>query len=205
MRLGILGPAQGNLPALARAAQRLLDEVQAEKVLYLAEDGALERVVASWARGIVGEDAEEQSVFERAARKCAHATSTEIDAFVALERARLRLKVLSSLPVGQRTIEILGGRVALFVYDRDALSDLDLAGVSMLVFGRSEEPVLKRVGTRLFVAPGMIGSKMGGALLIDDGGSGIRVEVMNGSGVMTLRETLPGLGGRPRADAGGDA
>lgn len=202
MRLGILGPAQGNLPALARAAQRLLDEVQAEKVLYLAEDGALERVVASWARGIVGEDTEEQSIFERAARKCAQATSEEIDAFVALERARLRLKVLATLPVGQRTIEILGGRVALFVYDRDGMSDLDMAGAAMLVFGKSEEPVLQRVGTRVFMAPGVIGSKSGGALVLDDSGSGIRVEIVNANGAVTLRETIAGPGAKPRAGVG---
>lgn len=201
MRLGILGPAQGNLPALARAAQRLLDDVQAEKVLYLAEDGALERVVASWARGIVGEDTEEQSIFERAARKCAQATSEEIDAFVALERARLRLKVLASLPVGQRTIEILGGRVALFVYDRDALSDLDMAGSAMVVFGKREEPVFQRVGTRVFMAPGVIGSKSGGALLLDDSGSGIRVEVVNSTGAITLRENIAGPGAKSRSSA----
>jgi hypothetical protein len=37
MRLGILGPAQGDLAALARGAQQLLDEAKAEKVIYLAE------------------------------------------------------------------------------------------------------------------------------------------------------------------------
>ena len=96
--------------ALAHGAHYLLDEVRAEKVLYLSDDDALDRVVASWAQGLVGANAGEDAVFERAATRCARATPEEIDEFVALERARERLQVLVTLPsAGQRTIEILLG------------------------------------------------------------------------------------------------
>src|SRR6185369_15351501 len=92
MRLGVLGPAQGDLPALARGAQHLLDEAHAEKVIYVSDDDALDRVVEGWARDLVGSDPTEGALFDRAAR-CAVATPEVIDAFVASERARLRLKV----------------------------------------------------------------------------------------------------------------
>ncbi|MCK6590256.1 MAG: hypothetical protein HUU21_19495 [Polyangiaceae bacterium] len=191
MRLGVLGPAQGDLPALAVRVQRLLDEQHAEKVIYLADDDALEHIVASWARGIVGDDdMDEHAVFERAATRCTMASSEAIDEFVASERARLRLKVLVSLPETRRLNELLGGRVALFVYDGDALNEDDLAGASLVVFGKSEEPVLKRVGARLHIAPGAIDSKTGGCALLDDGSGSIRIEIVSSSGEVTAREIM---------------
>src|SRR5271163_1509380 len=108
MRLGILGPAHDDVIGLARAAQLLLDEAHAEKVIYLSDDGALERVVVSWAHEIVGENPSREALFQRAAARCATAAPGEIDQFVEGERARLRLGVFVSLPSGQsRTIEIL--------------------------------------------------------------------------------------------------
>jgi len=190
MRLGVLGPAQGDLPALAVRVQRLLDEQLAEKVIYLADDGALEQIVASWARDIVGDDMDEHAVFERAAMRCAAASSEAIDEFVASERARLRLKVLVSLPETKRLNELLGGRVALFVDDAATLSEEDLAGASLLVFGKSDEPMIKRVGARLHVAPGPIDSTTGGCAVLDDGAGSVRVEILSSSGEVTAREIM---------------
>ncbi|AKT39774.1 hypothetical protein [Chondromyces crocatus] len=189
MRLGILGPAQGDLPALARAAQRLLDEAHADKVLYISDDDALDQVVAGWARGLVGADPSEASLFARASR-CAEAGSEAIDAFVVSESARLRLRVLASLPPGQRTIEILDGRVVLFVFDKATLDEEDILPASVLVVGKSPTPFIRKAGARTFLAPGPIGSQDGGAALLDDGGGGMRIEVMNLRGAVTAREVV---------------
>lgn len=202
MRLGVLGPAQGDLPALARGAQHLLDEGHAERVIYVAEDDALDRVVEGWAQHLVGANPTAGALFDRAAR-CATATPEAIDAFVASERARLRLQVLMSLPPGQRTIEILDGRVALFVFDKAALDEEDIVAASLLVFGKSPEPLIKRVGPRTFFSPGPIGSD-GGRALLDDGQGGVRIEVMNSSGAVTAREIVgpPAAGSRLRVQGG---
>ncbi|MGK3995363.1 hypothetical protein [Sorangium sp. So ce1024] len=202
MRLGVLGPAQGDLPALARGAQHLLDEGHAERVIYVAEDDALDRVVEGWAQHLVGANPTASALFERAAR-CAAATPEAIDAFVASERARLRLQVLMSLPPGQRTIEILDGRVALFVFDKAALDEEDIVAASLLVFGKSSEPLIKRVGPRTFFSPGPIGSE-GGRALLDDGQGGVRIEVMNASGDVTAREIVgpSAAGSRLRVQGG---
>ena len=189
VRLGILGPAQGDLHALARGAQHLLDEAHAEKVIYLSDDDALDRVVEGWARGLVGSDPSEGALFDRASR-CALASQDAIDAFVASERARQRLKVLVSLPQGQRTIEILDGRVVLFVFDKGTLDEEDIVAASLLVFGKSSGPLIKKVGTRVFLSPGPLGSEEGGAALLDDGGGGVRIEVMNARGVVTARDAI---------------
>lgn len=202
MRLGVLGPAQGDLPALARGAQRLLDEGRAERVIYVAEDDALDRVVEGWAQCLVGANPTEGALFERALR-CTTAAPEEIDAFVASERARLRLKLLTSLPPGRRTIEILDGRVALFVFDRAALDEEDMVAASLLVFGNSAEPLIKRVGARTFFSPGPIGSE-GGAALLDDGQGGVRIEVMNARGAVTAREIVgPAVAGPTMRVQGG--
>src|SRR4051812_11213872 len=110
MRLGVLGPARDNLIGLARAAQHLVDEAQAERVVSLGDDTALERVVVGWARELVGANPTEEALFTRAAARCGKATAGEIERFVESGRARLRLKVFVSLASAtSRTIEILDG------------------------------------------------------------------------------------------------
>jgi hypothetical protein len=193
MRLGILGPACDDMIGLARAAQFLLDEAHAEKVIYLCDDGALERVVFSWARELVGANPSDEALFKRAAARCVKATPGEIDDFVESERARLRLSVFVSLPSGQsRTIEILDGRVVVFVYDKAMLDEEDIAAAQLLVFGKAREPMVRRVGARLFLSPGPIGSTNGGAAVLDDGADGVKIEVLGPGGVVTMTEQLGG-------------
>lgn len=196
MRLGILGPALGDLPALARGAQHLMDSAQADKVLYVGNDDALDRVVASWARGIVGANPSDAALFDRAAERCAHGTAEDIDEFVAKERALRRLRVLMSVPPGQRTIEILDRYVLLFVYDKASLDTEDIGAAHVLVFGRSDEPIIKRVGSRTFVTPGPITSDGGGLLLLEDASGGLQIEVRGSSGNVVASDThVIGTGG----------
>ncbi len=121
------------------------------------------------------------------------------------ERARFRLGVYVSLPSGQsRTIEILDGRVVLFVYDKAMLDEEDISAAQLLVFGRAREPLIKRVGARVFMTPGPIGCPTGGAALLDDGVGGIRVEILGPGGVVTAHEHVGGpRPGKMRVQGGG--
>ena len=83
MRLGLLGPAQGDHQALEKAARFLRRELEAERVVYLGVDGALDRVVESWAEQLVGEHPEEAALCRRATARCLEASPEEIDAYVA--------------------------------------------------------------------------------------------------------------------------
>ena len=61
-----------------------------ERCIYVADDGALDRVVVNWASEIVGENPTGEGLFKRAAERCARALPDEIDHFVEgdrLERA----------------------------------------------------------------------------------------------------------------------
>jgi len=189
MRLGILGPAQGDLPALARGAQHLMDHAQAEKVIYVGNDDALDRVVASWARGIVGANPSDAALFDRAAERCARGTADDIDEFVSKERALRRLRVLMSVPPGQRSIEILDRHVVLFVYDKATLDTEDIGAAHVLVFGKSSEALLKRVGSRTFVAPGPVSSASGGLLILEDVGGAVQIEVRRADGTVVTTDT----------------
>ena len=157
VRLGLLGPARGDLVALARAARILADHAHVDRVVYLGADGALDRVVASWATTLVGGDPSDARLFGRAARACVDASAAAVAAFVAAERGRAYLRSFAALPPPPaRTVEIVDGRVAVLVHDKATLDEDDIASAALLVFGRSEAPVLRRVGTRTFLSPGPI-------------------------------------------------
>ena len=159
-----------------------MDAAQAEKVLYVGNDDALDRVVASWAREIVGANPSDAALFDRAAERCARGTADDIDEFVAKERALRRLRVLMSVPPGQRSIEILDRHVVLFVYDKATLDTEDIGAAHVLVFGKSEEAMIRRVGSRTFVAPGPVTSESGGLVVLEDAGGSLSIEVRREGG-----------------------
>jgi hypothetical protein len=196
MRLGIIGPAKGDVRALARAVECLLDVVGVQKVLYLSTDGALDIVIRAWARALVGNNPNEDSLFARATVRCANASPEAIETFVSAERARGRLRALSSLPEGnRRTVEFFDGRVSLFMYDKSILDEDDVVGATLFVYGRSSEPKVKRIGTRMFITPGPLGGTQGGLAVLSEGPSGgVKIEIRNSDGSLHSEEMLGGSG-----------
>src|SRR5579862_1833758 len=97
MRLGLLGPAGGDVGALGRAAEFLLNGARVHRAIYLGVDGALDRAVAAWAQRLVGGDPSDEAAWSRAAELAETGTSEEIDRFVGIQRARLRLSALEAL------------------------------------------------------------------------------------------------------------
>ncbi|NUP04713.1 MAG: hypothetical protein HOW73_01490 [Polyangiaceae bacterium] len=193
MRLGVLGPSNGDLVALAKAAQALMDQARVERVLYLGKDDALDRIVAQWAAEIVGANPNESAVFARAAVACVKASPQEIEAFVASERARRRLRVFASVPAPPgRTVELFDGRIAVFVYDKATLDEDDIAGSSIMVFGRSDRRLVHRVGSRTFVSPGPLASDgtSGIAVLDDESDGGTLIQFLAIDGTILESERI---------------
>lgn len=89
MRLGVFGPVQGVLPALARDAQRLLDEGHADEVIHAAEGDALGRAIEGWTRRLAGASPGEGALLEQATRRAAAAPEA-IGSLAASEQARPR-------------------------------------------------------------------------------------------------------------------
>lgn len=206
MRLGVIGSLKGELASLARAASLLVDKARADRVLYLGKDDALDRVIASWATDIVGANPAQEALFARATRACVNAAPDDIVGFVESERARRRLRVFASVPVPPgRTIEIIDGRVVVLVYDKGALDEEDIAGASLLVFGRAEAPVVHRVGSRAFVSPGplRLPECSGMAVLDDEVPGAVTVEFLAPDGAVAKTERLEGKVGKMRVQATG--
>ncbi len=197
VRLGVLGPTASDLVTLAKAAQLLLDKAGVERVLYLGADDALDRVVATWASDLVGGNPTADLVFQRAAAACASGSPEEIEAFVAAERARQRLSVLTSVPRPPgRTIELFDGRVAVIVFDKANLDEDDIAGATLLIYGKSDAPVVHPIGSRLFFSPGPLRAEGApardahGIAVIDDQGGGIRIDLLDPAGDIARTERV---------------
>lgn len=200
MRLGLLGPSNGDAVSLGRAAEFLLNGARVQRVIYLAQDGVLDQVVAAWAKKLVGDDPSDDGAWRRAAHIARSGTAEEIDRFVARERARLRLKALEALPeeLG-RTIETIGDRVAVLVDDTAQLGEEDILAAHLLFFGKSDQPMIRQVGSRWFVSPGSIRSEGGGVAIVSDEHGEVTVSIHDASGTLTQRQVVVALG--DRADA----
>jgi len=192
MRLGLLGPAGGDVGALGRGAEFLLNGARVHRAIYLGNDGALDRAVAAWARKLVGDDPSDEGAWARAADIALKGTPQQIDRFVATERARLRLKSLEALPTEQvsRTIEMVGDRVAVLIYDKSQLDEEDILAANILLFGKSDAPLIRKIGARWFVTPGPINAKGGGLAVLDDEQDEVVVTIFDVAGKIAQREVL---------------
>ena len=190
VRLGLLGPSEGDIVGLGRAAEYLLASGKVSRVVYLGMDGALDKAVAAWARKLVGDDPSDDASWKRAAGIAASGSPAEIDNFVGVERARMRLKLLEALPPGGRTIEMVGDRVAVLIHDKALLDEEDILAANLLVYGKSDTPLVKKIGSRWFVSPGQIGSDGGGIGILDDEEADIIATFQDASGKTSMREAL---------------
>lgn len=190
MRLGLLGPADGDVASLGRGAEFLLNSAKVHRAVYLGVDGALDRAVAAWARKLVGDDPSDRAAWKRALSVALKGAPPDLDRFVSIERARLRLKALETLPERARTLETIGERQAVLVHDRATLEEDELGGVTLVVFGKSDAPIVRMQGGRWLVSPGNVGVSGSGLAVIDDEKDDLEVSLFDGAGKVTARHTL---------------
>ncbi len=190
MRLGLLGPANGDLAALARSAEFLLSKAKVPRAIYLGDDASLDQTVSLWARSLVGPDPTEAGLWERALW-VANGPPEQIDAFVRAERARLRLRSLEALPAEElRTVEMFGDRVGVLIYDKALLDEEDIFSATFLVYGRSTGPLIRKIGPRWFLTPGPIGCVGGGVAVLDDSGDDVIATLFDSDGRELRSETM---------------
>jgi len=166
MRIGFLGPSEGDLDALERAATFLLHRENVARAVYLGNDDALDRCVARWAARLVGEDPSDEGAWERAGELAAGGSPDEIDQFVTGERERLRLRALATLPEdAPYAFESLDEVPTLMTWDAAALGEEDLARAHLVVVGTADAPTLDDRGHRWVLELGPIGPRGGVAVL----------------------------------------
>lgn len=173
MRLGLLGPAPDQKDSLANAAKKMQTDLAADRVLYLGPDRMLDLVVGGWAVELVGPRADDLTVLKRATERCLDATPEEIDLFLSRERERTNLRMFESL-AGEKTrsVELVGGKVAVMLYDKAHLEEEDILPATLLIFGKSREPLVKLIGRRWFLSPGSFPRH--GVMIVDDADEKLR-------------------------------
>lgn len=187
MRLALLGPCDGNVAALARAARTALVGLNADRVVYLGTDDALDAVAFAWAELLGVLDPLEERLPE-----LIDADAETLEHAVADERARLRLSALHALAgPGLRTVEILHDRLVLIADDKSGLDEEDLLPASFIVFGRGE-PIVRRVGTRVFLCPGSPAKPNEGIVMLDEGenAGAVLATIHDADGAVVHREIL---------------
>jgi len=191
VRLGLIGPANGDLAGLARTAEFLLNGARVTRAIYLGDDDALEETVGLWAESLVGADPSDAGVYERAFDVVATGTPERIDTFLRGERARLRLKALERLsPVELRSVEMFGDRVAVLIHDKAMLDEEDIFSASFLIYGKSDSPLIRKIGPRWFLSPGPVDQPGGGAIVLDDSVDPIAATLYDTDGLAIRTEVL---------------
>jgi hypothetical protein len=176
MRLALLGPAGNGKTALEAAARFVLEQLRVDRAVYLAVDGALDEVVSAWATELVGSDPTELGVWARSFHACSEAPPETIDEYLAAENERRALRAFESLPDAEtRAVEMLGGALAVMIYDKALLDEEDMLPARLLLFGKSRSAIVKQVGQRWFLSPGSFDEA--GLMTLDDDGDGIALSL----------------------------
>jgi hypothetical protein len=192
VKLGLLGPANGDVALLREAAEFLLGDVEVEQAVYLGQDDALDRVVRAWASEIVDGAPGEAAFLARAADLMKSGRPEEIEQLLEHDDRVRHLTSLRKVPPSPaRAIEMLADRIVTLVYDKAVLSEEDIANASLLVYGKSKDVLLKRFGPRYFFTPGPLKSGKVGVVEADDDGQ-VTVGVFAPSGLPIWSESLQG-------------
>ncbi len=186
MRLGLIGPANGDTKLLAEATDFLIDSVGAAGVVYLGIDEtveALARTQGATAGPLFGPST---------VRAAVRGSPDDIRKTADSHRRTRRLQRIQTVPYPPtRAVEMIDDRIVMVVYDKSVLDEEDIINASVIVYGKSRELFFKRFGPRAFFTPGPLGAGKVGVLHHEADGRGV-VAAYDLTGASVLREPLYG-------------
>lgn len=192
MRIGFVGPAEGDEATLRVAAEFLVGAAEVDQLVYLGEDDAAERLVRTWAKEILGDVSGEDDFLERAAALARSGSAEAIERLLAADERVERLACIRTLPPPPaRAIEMIEDRILLVVHDKGILDEEDIANANVIVYGKSTEPLLRRFGPRYFFTPGPLSGQRVGMLELEADGQ-VVVALFEPTGTPVWREPLQG-------------
>ena len=184
MRLVLVGPIGRDIRLLSRALWVAMHQLHADRIVYLGSDHAIDAVVDVWAHLWSAETA-----LHTKAATVINTDAASIRTELQHEQLRTRLKCIQSLAGhGVCSIELLLDRVVVMIDDKALFDEEDILPASILAFGYGDA-LLRKVGSRMFVAPGVLNHKEQGlALLQEDATQGILISLHALDGKETLRD-----------------
>lgn len=192
MKIGVVGPADD--PAAFRAAVLGLSRDQAvEQVVFLGDGAFLDRAMEGWGES-VGRDTEAE--FLRRSVEVAEAgTADDIRKLLEDDELLTQGHGVRKMPAPPaRAIELVDDRIVLFVHDKSVLDEEDIANATVIVYGKSDEALIKRFGKRAFATPGPLAA--GHVLVIEPGAEGIVLTLLGPSGEPKVREAIGATHGK---------
>ena len=190
MRLGLLGPADGETALLREALEFLVGDAAVDQAIYLGADDAVDRVIAQWAEELVGGSATEDAFLDRVAELAPRGLAPSLEKLLAGDAALQRLDVVRGLPPPPaRAVEMLDDRIVLVVHDKGVLDEEDIANAHLVVYGKSLAAGLKRFGHRYFFTPGPLRERKVGIVELEEDGC-VVVSLYDPSGAPLFREAL---------------
>lgn len=155
MRIGLVGPADGNTELLREAAEFLLGDCGVDEAIYLGADNSVRQVVEAWSVEIMGGPATEEAFLREAVLLSTVGDARELQALLRRDSDVQRLAALRCLPPPPaRAVEVFDDKVVLFVHDKAMLDEEDIANAFLVVYGRGKQLAINRFGPRAFFTPG---------------------------------------------------
>ena len=190
MRLGLVGPGANARGELERALKLLLGDPAVRHVLYLGDDDAVDPLVAEWSQGGLDDDA----LLSRAAELACQGSADEITALLEQDRGARRARAVRKLPPPPaRAVEMLDRFIVLGVHDKAVLDEDDIASAHVVVYGKADDPSLRRFGPRSFFTPGhVLNGHVGCLEIIANGQCEVRLLTLSGNVVLRERLAIPG-------------
>lgn len=190
MRIGLLGPSQGEYESLRDAAEFLIGDLRVEQVIYLGDDDAISRLLLEGTQELGGHRNREEAFLEQAYQVALNGNAGQIEALLDSDVHLARLAEIRTVPPHpSRAIEMIDDRIITFVFDKAALDEEDIANASVIVFGKSEEMLLRRFGPRYFFTPGPLSMHKVGVLELEEDGR-VAIAAYEPSGAPLWREVL---------------
>jgi hypothetical protein len=193
MRFGFIGPAGSDARLLEQAVELLINDLEAETVIYLGADEAIRDFITSHQSA-----KREQSFEEQVARIAATGSPSEIiDVVRSLRGARYleRLSVLPQPPAN--LIEMIDDRIILLVRTKASIGEEDVINSNVVVYGDASKLTFKRYGPRCFFSPGPLveGGHVG--TLDDEAESGgVTLKALDLAGTVSWAEPIQGRGAK---------